>query len=74
MFAPTRSSVRASLSGPVRTVKEYRLSACAFLNWLAQTDQLAVNPLAKVDKIDLRGKQVRASRTYIGRASEKGRQ
>jgi len=55
---------RASLACSAKTVKEYQVSACAFLNWLMRTDRLAVNPLAKVDKIDGRGKQVRASRTY----------
>jgi len=55
---------RASLACSAKTVKEYQVSACAFLNWLMRTDRLAINPLAKVDKIDVRGKQVRASRTY----------
>jgi len=55
---------RAALGCSAKTVKEYQVSACAFLNWLVRTDRLAVNPLAKVDKIDVRGKQVRASRTY----------
>jgi integrase len=55
---------RAALACSAKTVKEYQVSACAFLNWLVRTDRLAVNPLAKVDKIDVRGKQVRASRAY----------
>ncbi|HEY4302328.1 MAG TPA: tyrosine-type recombinase/integrase [Candidatus Didemnitutus sp.] len=55
---------RASLICSAKTAKEYQVSACAFLNWLVRTDRLATNPLAKVDKIDVRGKQVRASRTY----------
>ena len=55
---------RAALACSAKTVKEYQVSACAFLNWLVRTDRLALNPLAKVDKIDVRGKQVRASRTY----------
>jgi integrase len=55
---------RASLTCSAKTAKEYRVSVCAFLNWLVRTDRLAMNPLAKVDKIDVRGKQVWASRTY----------
>lgn len=55
---------RASLGCSAKTTKEYQFSANAFLNWLVRIDRLPVNPLAKVDMIDVRGKQVRASRTY----------
>ena len=55
---------RASLGCSAKTTKEYQVSANAFLNWLVRIDRLPVNPLAKVDMIDVRGKQVRASRTY----------
>jgi len=64
VLADTFVKWRASLACSAKTVKEYQVSACAFLNWLVRTDRLAHNPLAKVDRIDVRGKQVRASRTY----------
>ena len=40
------------------------MSACAFLNWLVNTDRLAVNPLAKLEKMEIRGRKVRESRSY----------
>src|SRR5262249_42983933 len=43
---------------------EYQVSAFAFLNWLVRIDRLATNPLAKVDKIETRGKQVRELRAF----------
>jgi integrase len=52
-------SWRATLTCSAKTVKEYQTSAAAFLNWLVRVDRLAANPLAKIDKIDARGKQVR---------------
>jgi integrase len=55
---------RASLTCSAKTVKEYQTSAAAFLNWLVRVDRLAANPLAKIDKIDARGKQVRESRAF----------
>ena len=55
---------RASLTCSAKTVKEYQTSAAAFLNWLVRVDRLAVNPLAKIDKIDARGKQVREPRAF----------
>lgn len=60
------SFVRAlgSLRSSAKTQKEYQVSANAFLNWLVKTEQLARNPLAKVDMIDIRGKQVRSSRAF----------
>jgi integrase len=55
---------RASLTCSAKTVKEYQTSAAAFLNWLVRVDRLAANPLAKIDKIDARGKQVREPRAF----------
>jgi len=55
---------RASLTCSAKTVKEYQTSAVAFLNWLVRVDRLATNPLAKIDKIDARGKQVREPRAF----------
>lgn len=55
---------RAKLRASAKTMKEYQVSAVAFLNWLVRLDRLGVNPLAKVDKIDTRGKQVRESRAF----------
>ena len=52
-------SWRATLTSSAKTVKEYQTSAAAFPNWLVRVDRLAANPLAKIDKIDVRGKQVR---------------
>jgi integrase len=47
-----------------KTKKEYQVSACAFLNWLVESERLEKNPLAKLAKPDVRGKQVRESRAY----------
>jgi integrase len=55
---------RARFKASAKTIKEYQVSAVAFLNWLVRLDRLEVNPLAKVDKIDTRGKQVRESRAF----------
>lgn len=43
---------------------KYQISLNAFLNWLVKVDRLQVNPLAKVDRIDTRGKQVRSYRAF----------
>ena len=53
-----------TLKGSQKTKKEYLVSACAFLNWLVGNERLAKNPLAKLEKPDVRGKQVRESRAY----------
>ena len=50
---------RGSLQGSPKTKKEYQLSVCAFVNWLVRNDRIEANPLAKVDRIKTRGKQVR---------------
>ena len=57
-------SWRATFTCSAKTVKEYQTSAAAFLNWLVRVDRLATNPLAKIDKIDARGKQVREPRAF----------
>jgi len=55
---------RASLACSAKTKKEYQVSMNAFLNWLVKTDQLPKNPLSKIDRVDIRGKQERKSRAY----------
>jgi len=55
---------RASLLCSAKTKKEYQISVNAFLNWLVRSDRLAANPLAKVDVIQTRGKQVRQYRAF----------
>jgi integrase len=55
---------RSTLFCSAKTKKEYQVSVCAFLNWLVRVERLAVNPLARIDRIDTRGKQVRESRAF----------
>ncbi len=55
---------RAALTCSAKTKKEYQISAGAFLNWLVKTERLLANPLAKLDLVDIRGKQVRTSRAF----------
>jgi integrase len=56
--------VLGKLRRSAKTQKEYQVSVNAFLNWLVKTEQLPRNPLALVDMIDIRGKQVRSSRAF----------
>jgi integrase len=60
----TFSRWRAGLSCSAKTKKEYQVSACAFLNWLVRTEQLPRNPLAQLDKVETKGKQVRSARAF----------
>ncbi len=55
---------RTTLGCSTKTKKEYQTSICAFLNWLVKTDRIERNPLAKIDPIEIRGKQVRESRAF----------
>jgi integrase len=55
---------RARFVGSAKTKKEYQTSIKAFLNWLVRFGRLAVNPLAKVDRVETRGKAARLSRSY----------
>ena len=55
---------RGFLQASAKTKKEYQLSLTAFLNWLLRNDRIAANPLAKVDRIKTRGKQVRPYRPF----------
>ncbi|MGC4071872.1 MAG: site-specific integrase [Nibricoccus sp.] len=55
---------RASCDRSAKTKKEYQTSVNAFLNWLVKMDRLAVNPLAKIDPVDVRGRAVRKSRAF----------
>lgn len=59
-FVQWRTTLRAS----AKTKKEYQISLSAFLNWLVKTDRLLLNPLAKLDKVVVSGKQVRESRAF----------
>jgi hypothetical protein len=36
----------------------------AFLNWLVRLGKLPANPLARVSKVEVRGKQVREARAF----------
>jgi len=55
---------RATLLRSAKTKKEYQISLNAFLNWLVGIDRLRVNPLAKVETVETRGKQVREYRAF----------
>jgi len=55
---------RATLGCSAKTKKEYQISLNAFLNWLLKTERLGANPLAKVDRVETRGKQVRPYRAF----------
>lgn len=55
---------RSRLTCSAKTKKEYQTSVNAFLNWLVRMGKVAANPLAKVDRVDIRGKAVRKSRAF----------
>ena len=55
---------RSTLQCAAKTKKEYQISFCAFLTWLVKTDQILESPLAKIDTVETRGKQVRPSRSF----------
>ncbi|MEZ5413277.1 MAG: site-specific integrase [Opitutaceae bacterium] len=55
---------RAKLECSAKTKKEYQISLNAFLNWLVSTDRLTVNPLARLESVETRGKQVRQCRAF----------
>jgi hypothetical protein len=55
---------RSSLICSAKTKKEYQPSINAFLNWCVRTDRLLLNPLAKVDRVDIPGKSVRPTRAF----------
>ncbi len=57
-------SWRGTLKCAAKTKKEYQISLNAFLNWLVSVDRLEENPLAKVDTVPTRGKQVRPYRAF----------
>lgn len=62
--ADSFSKWRARFKGSAKTAKEYQISLNAFLNWLIEVERLERNPLAKLEHIETRGKQVRPYRTY----------
>lgn len=47
-----------------KTLNHYLVSACSFLNWLKQNGQVGDNPLANVEKAEVRGKEVRIRRAF----------
>ena len=53
---------RASQRFSPKTLNEYLTSACAFLNWMEQTDRATFNPLRKVRKVETRGRATRERR------------
>ncbi len=54
----------AGLTTSAKTNREYQLSARAFLNWLVRMELLERNPLAKLDLVSSRGREVRPSRAF----------
>ncbi len=55
---------RSRLTFSAKTKKEYQTSVNAFFNWLVRMGKMTANPLAKVDRVDIRGKAVRKSRAF----------
>jgi integrase len=55
---------RRQLECSAKTNKEYQVSLSAFLNWLVKTERILVNPLAKVECVETRGKEVRVCRSF----------
>jgi integrase len=55
---------RAQLTCSAKTVKEYQLSLGAFLNYLVRVERLERNPLAKIEHVETRGRQVRPYRAF----------
>ena len=55
---------RATLVCSAKTKKEYQISLKAFLNWLANIGRIVGNPIAKVETVPTRGKQVRQYRAF----------
>ena len=55
---------RASLEASAKTKKEYQISLNAFLNWLERLDRIGANPLARINTVETRGKQVRQYRAF----------
>ena len=59
-FTRWRSSVKKS----PKTLNEYLASAKGLLNWMVAHGRLPSNPLAAVQKVETRGREVRARRAY----------
>lgn len=55
---------RTTLDRSAKTKKEYQISLNAFLNWLVKLGRLSANPLARIDTVPTRGKEVRPYRTF----------
>ena len=47
-----------------KTLNEYLTSAKGFLNWLVAQGRIAFNPLASIQKVETRGREVRVRRAY----------
>ena len=55
---------RASHPKSPKTLNEYLGAAKGFLNWMVQHGRLVGNPLAMVQKVETRGREVRPRRAY----------
>ena len=63
----TESFIRwraANQSKAPKTLNEYQGCARAFLNWLVKCGRLPANPLASLEKVETRGREVRNRRPY----------
>ena len=52
------------MGASAKTIKEYQISLNAFLNYLVRVERLERNPLAKVEHVETRGRQVRPYRAF----------
>jgi len=64
MRADSFARWRGGFVGSAKTRKEYQISLNAFANWLVRLGKLERSPLAHLDRIDTRGKQVRPYRAF----------
>ena len=55
---------RSGQGNSPKTLNEYLASAKGFLNWMVSQGRLAANPLASVQKVETRGREVRPRRAY----------
>lgn len=52
------------ICGSAKTRKEYQSTVNALLNWLVRSERIERNPLGKLDKVVVKGKQVRPARSF----------
>jgi integrase len=55
---------RRTLKCSAKTNKEYQISLNAFLNWLVESERMTKNPIARIDAVPTKGKQVRQYRAF----------